>query len=126
MEFVLFPFSSELQRYKVSGVAEFAKEMEEKGLGKPKVSLQFEMSQSGITQLIKAEAAVEETYTVEEEVEIEDETEEEAEEEETKDEESSEKSEDEEKSEDDEAAEEKKEEKKEKKTKLVEKVRNFI
>jgi len=66
---------AELQRYKISGVAEFAKEMEEKGLGKPKVSLQFELSQSGITELVKAEAAVEETYTVEEEVEVEDEDE---------------------------------------------------
>lgn len=63
---------SELQRYRVSGVSTFAKEMEEKGLGKPKVSLQFELSRSGIAALIKAEAAVEETYTVEVEVEIED------------------------------------------------------
>jgi hypoxia up-regulated 1 len=62
----------ELQRYKLTGVAAFAKEMEEKGLGKPKVSLQFELSQSGICSLIKAEAAVEETYTVEVEVEVED------------------------------------------------------
>jgi hypoxia up-regulated 1 len=53
-------------------VAEFAKEMEDKGLGKPKVSLQFELSQSGITELVKAEAAVEETYTVEEEEEVDD------------------------------------------------------
>lgn len=60
----------ELQRYKITGVSEFAKEMEEKGLGKPKVSLQFELSQSGITSLVKAEAAVEETYTVEVEVEV--------------------------------------------------------
>mmetsp|Transcript_4451 Transcript_4451/g.8050 ORF Transcript_4451/g.8050 Transcript_4451/m.8050 type:complete len:743 (-) Transcript_4451:48-2276(-) len=66
---------SEMQRYKITGIGEFAKEMEEKGLGKPKVSLQFEMSQSGITSLVKAEAAVEETYTVTEEVEVEDEEE---------------------------------------------------
>jgi hypoxia up-regulated 1 len=65
--------SSELQRYKINGVAAFAKEMEEKGLGKPKVTLQFELSQSGISALVKAEATVEETYTVEEEVEIDDE-----------------------------------------------------
>merc|ERR1712176_743961 len=45
---------------------------EEKGLGKPKVSLQFELSSSGITSLVKAEAVVEEKYTVEVEVEIED------------------------------------------------------
>jgi hypoxia up-regulated 1 len=63
----------ELQRYKIKGIADFAKEMEEKGLGKPKVSLQFELSQSGITSLVKAEAAVEETYTVEVEVEVDDE-----------------------------------------------------
>jgi len=62
----------ELQRYKISGVAAFAKEMEEKGLGKPKVSLQFELSNSGTTSLVKAEAAVEEKYTVEVEVEVED------------------------------------------------------
>jgi len=62
----------ELQRYKISGVAAFAKEMEEKGLGKPKVSLQFELSTSGTTSLVKAEAAVEEKYTVEVEVEVED------------------------------------------------------
>merc|ERR1712194_295435 len=62
----------ELQRYKISGVAAFAKEMEEKGLGKPKVSLQFELSSSGTTSLVKAEAAVEEKYTVEVEVEVED------------------------------------------------------
>ncbi|KAL3924461.1 MAG: hypothetical protein SGILL_001033 [Bacillariaceae sp.] len=66
----------ELQRYKLTGVADFAKEMEEKGLGKPKVSLQFELSQSGTCSLIKAEAAVEETYTMEVEVEVEDEDEE--------------------------------------------------
>jgi hypoxia up-regulated 1 len=67
--------SSELQRYKIKGVADFAKDMEEKGLGKPKVTLQFELSQSGISELVKAEAAVEETYTVEEEVEIDEEEE---------------------------------------------------
>jgi hypoxia up-regulated 1 len=61
-----------LVRYNITGVVDFAKEMEEKGLGKPKVSLQFELSASGITSLIKAEAAVEETYTVQEEVEVDD------------------------------------------------------
>merc|ERR1711937_550575 len=68
----------ELQRYKIKGVAAFAKEMEEKGLGKPKVSLQFELSSSGTTSIVKAEAAVEETYTVEVEVELEDDEETEA------------------------------------------------
>ena len=46
--------------------------MESKGLGKPKVSLQFELSNSGICQLVKAEAAVEETYMGEVEVEVDD------------------------------------------------------
>jgi hypoxia up-regulated 1 len=63
---------AELQRYKISGISEFAKEMEEKGLGKPKVSCQFELSLSGITALVKAEAVVEETYRVEVEEEVDD------------------------------------------------------
>lgn len=63
-------------RYNITGVNEFAKEMEEKGLGKPKLSLQFELSTSGLTRLVKAEAAVEEMYTVEEEVEVDDENQE--------------------------------------------------
>ncbi|KAL7570461.1 hypothetical protein ACA910_004247 [Epithemia clementina (nom. ined.)] len=62
-----------LERYEISGVKDFCKELKEKGLeGKPKVSLQFELSASGITSLVKAEASMEETYTVEEEVEVED------------------------------------------------------
>lgn len=61
-----------IEKYNISGIEEFAKEMTEKNLGKPKVSLQFEMSSSGITRLIKAEASVEDTYTVEEEVEVDD------------------------------------------------------
>jgi len=61
-----------IEQYDVSGIAEFAKEMVAKDLGTPKVSLQFELSTSGLAQLIKAEATVEETYMVEEEVEIED------------------------------------------------------
>ena len=62
-----------LERYEVSGVAEFSKELSEKGLeGKPKVSLQFEMTPSGITTLVKAEASMEEVYTVQEEVEVDD------------------------------------------------------
>ena len=62
-----------IERYEITGVAEFAEEMEKKELGKPKVSLQFELSSSGITSLVKAEAVVEETYTVEEEEEVDDE-----------------------------------------------------
>merc|ERR1712183_109188 len=64
--------SSPVGRYNITGVKEFAKEMEDKGLGKPKVSLQFELSFSGITNIIKAEAAVEETYMAEEEIEVDD------------------------------------------------------
>jgi hypoxia up-regulated 1 len=62
-----------IEKYNITGVEAFAKEMEEKKLGKPKVSLQFELSSSGITKLIKAEATVEDTYTVEEEIEVDDE-----------------------------------------------------
>merc|ERR1712176_141687 len=65
-----------LERYNITGVTEFANDMKEKGLGKPKVSLQFELNSAGLTSLIKAEAAVEETYTVQEEVEIDDDEEE--------------------------------------------------
>lgn len=110
--------SPELQRYKVSGVAAFAKEMEEKGLGKPKVTLQFEHTHSGLTELVKAEAAVIETYTVEEEVEVEDEEVEEKKEEAETEEEKTEEAADEDKD-----NETKTEEEKPKKTKLVEKVR---
>jgi len=67
---------SAIERYNITGVAEFAKEMADKGLAKPKVTLQFELSTSGLTQLIKAEAAVEEIITVTEEVEVEEEEEE--------------------------------------------------
>jgi len=56
-----------IEQYDVSGVAEFAKEMIEKELGTPKVSLQFELDTSGLTKLIKAEAVVEEMVMVDEE-----------------------------------------------------------
>ncbi len=65
-----------IQQHDVSGIADFAKEMSEKGLGMPKVSLQFELDTSGLTGLIKAKAVVEEIVVVEEEVEVEDEEEE--------------------------------------------------
>jgi hypoxia up-regulated 1 len=126
-----------IEKYSISGVADFAKEMTEKGLGSPKVSLQFELSTSGIMKLVKAEAAVEETYTVNEEVEVDDEeatedVEEKKDDDETKaetEEETKEEKTDESKTEPDEAegaSEEKKEEekpkKKKKKTISVEKV----
>merc|ERR1712232_725306 len=108
-------------RYNVTGISKFAAEMEEKGLGKPKVSLQFELSTSGVASLLKAEAAVEEIIIVEEEVEVEDDEEEaETEAEETKSEEESEKKEDATKTESEET--EEKVEPKKKKTKMVEKV----
>ena len=65
-----FPSSLSIVRYNVTGIVDFSNEMEEKKLGKPKISLQFQLSESGITELIKAEAAFEETYIVEEEVEV--------------------------------------------------------
>jgi len=70
-EFLPVGTNSALDRYNITGISEFAKEMEDKGLGKPKVSLQFELSSSGITQLVRAEAVVEEIITVEEEIEVE-------------------------------------------------------
>ena len=63
-----------IEKFNITGIVDFAKEMEEKGLSKPKISLQFELSSSGVVSLVKAEGVVEEKYTVtvEEEVEIED------------------------------------------------------
>lgn len=62
-----------IEKYSVTGIADFAKEMAEKKLAAPKVSLQFELSTSGLVKLVKAEATVVETYTVTEEVEVDDE-----------------------------------------------------
>lgn len=67
--------ATSIEKYNITGVVEFAKEMAEKGLGAPKVSLQFELTTSGIVLLVKAEATVEETYTVTEVVEVDDEDE---------------------------------------------------
>merc|ERR1711966_113255 len=66
-----------IEKYRVTGIPEFAKEMAEKDLAKPKVALQFEIDTSGLTRLVKAEAVVEEIVMVEEEVEVEDDEEEE-------------------------------------------------
>lgn len=66
-----------LGRYSISGVAKFAAEMEKKGLGKPKVSLQFQLDTSGITGIVKAEAVVEEMIMVTEEIEVEEDADEE-------------------------------------------------
>ena len=67
----LLPTGTELAlvRYNITGIPEFVLEMQNITQGaKPKISLQFELSPSGIVSLIKAEAAVEEIYTVKEEV----------------------------------------------------------
>lgn len=45
--------------YNITGVAEFAKETESKGLGQPKVHLSFTLDSSGVVSLNKAEASVE-------------------------------------------------------------------
>merc|ERR1711879_635343 len=50
----------EIVRYNITGIAKFYKDMKEKNLPAPKVALQFELTSSGITKLIKAEAAVDE------------------------------------------------------------------
>lgn len=71
-EFLPKGTSEIIEKYNITGVESFTKEMEDKGLGKPKISLQFELTSSGIVTLAKAEAAVEETYMVTEEVEVED------------------------------------------------------
>lgn len=117
----------DIVRYNVSGIAEFAAEMEKKGLGKPKISLQFELSTSGIASLLKAEAAVEEITIVEEEVEIEDDEEDEkAEAEESESEKDSEKKEDAAEADADAEETDEKVEPKKKKTKMVEKEKKKV
>jgi len=68
-------FRHAILRFNITGIAKFAKEMAKKGLGKPKVSLQFELDSSGLCNLVKAEATVDELVIVKEEVEVEDEQE---------------------------------------------------
>merc|ERR1740139_878652 len=58
-------------RYNITGIAKFTKELKEKNLPTPKVALQFELSNSGLVQLLKAEAVVEEVVQVEVEEEYE-------------------------------------------------------
>jgi hypoxia up-regulated 1 len=60
--------------FNITGVAKFAKEMAEKGLGKPKIFLQCELDGSGMCMcnLIKAEVTVDEMVTVKEVVEVDD------------------------------------------------------
>ncbi|GMH78695.1 hypothetical protein TrLO_g1449 [Triparma laevis f. longispina] len=64
--------STDIVKYNITGVEKFAADMVKKGLGAPKVSIQFELSGSGIVKLLKAEATVEETVEVEVEEEVED------------------------------------------------------
>lgn len=70
-----------LERYAIKGIVDFVKEMNDKkvikndGSGnvtKPKVSLQFELSASGIASLVKAEVSMEELYMATEEIEVDD------------------------------------------------------
>merc|ERR1711933_466163 len=67
----VFPAGSEraIERYNITGIEKFAKQMEEKGLNLPKVSLQYELSSSGVIRLVKAEATVEETVVEDNETE---------------------------------------------------------
>mmetsp|Transcript_41928 Transcript_41928/g.50285 ORF Transcript_41928/g.50285 Transcript_41928/m.50285 type:complete len:997 (+) Transcript_41928:168-3158(+) len=60
-----------IARFNITGINEFANEKKE--LGKPKVTLKFEMTSGGLVNLIKAEAIIEEMVIVQEEVEVEDE-----------------------------------------------------
>jgi hypoxia up-regulated 1 len=60
-----------LVEYSITGIADFATKMKDKGA--PKIALQFELSASGIAHLVKAEASVEETYMAQEEIEVDDE-----------------------------------------------------
>lgn len=110
-----------IEQYDVSGIAEFAKEMADKELGTPKVSLQFELDGSGITKLIKAEAVVEEIVMVEEEIEVEDDDEKKEDDAEEKAEEK--KDDDADNEAETETKEDDKKEEKKKKTKTVQKVR---
>ena len=126
-------YSHAIVRFNITGIAKFAKEMADKGLGKPKVSLQFELDSSGLCNLVKAEATVDETVVIKEEVEVDEEV---ANETATKDSEKTEENtskageeatveSDTPKEDDKNATDAKKPEKKKKKTKIVEKVGRF-
>jgi hypothetical protein len=56
-----------LSTFTINGIDEIAESdlQKKEGVTKPKVSLQFELTRSGLVQLNKAEAKVEETYYVE-------------------------------------------------------------
>merc|ERR1712187_378793 len=71
---VNLPAGTELsiENHNITGITDFSNEMAGKGLSKPKVSLQFELSSSGLIRLIKAEAVIEETLLETEEILVED------------------------------------------------------
>mmetsp|Transcript_25466 Transcript_25466/g.42935 ORF Transcript_25466/g.42935 Transcript_25466/m.42935 type:complete len:993 (+) Transcript_25466:61-3039(+) len=52
--------------FNISGIAAFSKEMEERGLGVPKVHLSFTLDASGVVSITKAEATVDLPLAVEE------------------------------------------------------------
>lgn len=60
--------SIHLGKYSLTGVEKFAKDMADKNLGEPKVTISFEVDSNGIVQIAKAEATLEEEYEVEVEV----------------------------------------------------------
>jgi len=61
-------FKEKLATFTVKGINEAATSTvaKQEGSSQPKVTLSFELSRSGLIQLNKAEAKIEETYTVEE------------------------------------------------------------
>jgi hypoxia up-regulated 1 len=58
----------DIATYKITGIKRFSKDMQEKNLGEPKVTLSFELDSNGIARIAKAEVTVEEEYEVEVEV----------------------------------------------------------
>merc|ERR1712146_877880 len=71
--------------FNVTGIGKFAKELEQKGLGKPKVQLTFKLDEFGMVVLSKAEALFKEELPPEPEPEPEPESEQMEEETESKD-----------------------------------------
>ncbi|EQC40757.1 hypothetical protein SDRG_01828 [Saprolegnia diclina VS20] len=56
--------SSIISRYNITGIAAFAKKMEDKKLGEPKVTLSFNLDASGLASIVKAEATLDEEIEV--------------------------------------------------------------
>lgn len=57
-----------IEHHNITGITEFSEQYSTEEFSKPKISLQFEMSISGLIRLLKAEASVEETHMVTEEI----------------------------------------------------------